>query len=295
MRRVAIVTGASAGIGRATARRLARGGYAVVVTARRVDRLTELERELAAEGLEVMVIPGNIAELTTCERLVRRAADWGHLEVLVANAGFGYNGPIEGMADEVVRQMVDVNILGVVRTVRAAIPRMRAHRESGMARIVIVGSVLSRVATAGNAVYCATKHALAGFADSLRQDLARENIKVITILPGYTDTEFFEAMPRREAKASAVAAMRRFKFCHTAEDVADLIVYRIQHPAAESVVGRINGVAVFVATRFPGFFYSVYGAVDRVMRGDFRRIIRFMRRGETREVRCEGDTTVLSQ
>lgn len=256
-RRVAVVTGASSGIGAATARRLAADGYSVYATARRRQRLEDLQQEIEAEGGEARNWAGDIGDPTVCATIIREAAAWGDLEVLVANAGIGYSGDFDGMQDWELRRMIDVNVLGVMRTVRDALPVMKAN---GRGRIVIVGSVLSRLATAKNAVYCATKHALAGFADSLRRELRGSGVRVILVLPGYTATEFFDAMLRKERRP--VDGIKDNWFFNTPEDVADVIAHRIEYPKGQVVVGLANTAVVFMGTRFPELFYSLFSLAE---------------------------------
>ncbi len=256
-RRVAVVTGASAGIGAATARRLAAAGYAVFLTARRAERLDALVEELRGAGHEADRLVGDIREDGVCHAIIDRAAAWGRLEVVVANAGVGYTGPFAEMTDDQMRQLVDVNLMGVLRIVRHAIPRLEEE-----ARLVVVGSVLSRIATPHNAVYCATKHALAGFCDSLRLELRRARVRVIHVMPGYTDTEFFDAQLRRERRA--IDAVKKFWFFHGPDAVASVIERRIQRPRAEVVVGGLNAAVVWLGTRFPSVLRGLVMVVDEL-------------------------------
>lgn len=258
MRRVAIVTGASAGIGYATAERLLRDGYSVVATARRRAPMDRLKG--AASAGNVLVIPGDIADPRHCRTIVQRAAEWGRLEVVVANAGRGYVGPFELITDEEMRHIIDVNLFGVMHPIREAIPIMKAN---GGGKIVIVGSVLSRIATSGNAVYCAAKHAVVGLADSLRFELRPHGIRVISVLPGYTATEFFDVMIRKGERS--VEKVRKYFFFDTAERVANVIARRIEHPKAEVVVGAINTAGVFFGTRFPSLYRFAVTAFEKLL------------------------------
>jgi short-subunit dehydrogenase len=256
---VALVTGASSGIGEATAKRLAADGYAVAISARRADRLEALAERIRGSGGEALVLPGDITDATFARAVVRAADEWGGLEVVVANAGMGYTGPYELMTDEEMRRLIDTNILGVFRPVQEAIAPMRAR---GGGKIVIIGSVLSRVATPGSAVYCATKHAVVGFADSLRHEVRRDGIRVISVLPGYTSTEFFDAMIQRGERA--VDVVKEYWFFHSSENVADVIARRIAYPCSEVVVGAANTAIVLFATRFPSVFHAVLTQIDRL-------------------------------
>lgn len=254
-RRVAVITGASSGIGAAAARRLAADGYAVFLTARRGDRLATLAEELRAGGHEVDYVPGDIRDEATCRLVVDRAAAWGRIEAVVANAGVGYTGPFVEMTDDQMRHMVDVNLMGVLRIVKHALPRL-----SSGAVLVLVGSVLSRVATPHNALYCATKHALAGFADALRLELRRSRIRVVHVMPGYTDTEFFDVQLRRERRA--IDAVKKYWFFFSPDEVAAIIARRIRSPRAEVVVGTFNAAVVWVGTRFPSVLRGLIACVD---------------------------------
>jgi short-subunit dehydrogenase len=256
---VALVTGASSGIGEATARRLASDGYAVAISARRAERLEALAESIRRAGGEALVLPGDITDPDFSRNMVRTAAVWGGLEILVANAGMGYTGPYELMSDDEMRRMIDTNVLGVFRPVQEAIAPMRAR---GGGKIVIVGSVLSRIATPGTAVYCATKHALVGFADALRHEVRNDGIRIISVLPGYTSTEFFDAMIRRGERS--VDAIKKYWFFHTPEDVAAVISRRVAHPCAEVVVGAANTAVVILATRFPGLYHSALALVEQL-------------------------------
>lgn len=256
LRTVALVTGASAGIGEATARRLARDGYSVVLSARRQERLEEIAEEIRSEGGEALVIAGDITSSRFCRQVVSEAAAWGRLDVLVANAGVGSTGMFDEMTDKDIRQLIDVNLLGVLRTVKEAIPVMRDY-ETG--KIVIVGSVLSRLTTSHNAVYCATKHGVVGFADSLRPEVRDSGIRVISVLPGYTDTEFFDVMLNTVERP--VDAIKKKWFFHPPEAVADVISRRIRSPRAEVVVGAVNTAVVWFGVRFPKTFGWLFETV----------------------------------
>lgn len=260
-RPVAVVTGASSGIGAATARRLAAEGYAVVVAARRRERLDALAAEIRERGGEALVVDGDIARLEDCQALIRQAAAWGRVEVLVANAGFGHVGPFDEMKDEEIRRLIDVNVLGVLRTVKETIP---LFKQNGGGKIVIIGSVLSRIATSYNAVYTATKHAVIGLADALRLELHGTGIRVIAILPGYTATEFFDVALHRVKRAAD--AVRNTFIMASPDDVAAVIARRIRSPRAETVIGALNLGIVLLARWCPPAYRAVHLAMERFLR-----------------------------
>src|SRR5438552_200676 len=182
--RVAVVTGASSGIGEATARRLAEAGYAVVLAARREDRIAELASELGGESIAVAT---DVADEKACRALIERAkSELGRLDVLVNNAGVMLLGPIQGTDTDEWRQMVNVNLLGLMYCSQAAIPVMQ---EQGSGFIVNVSSVAGRVARLGSGVYNATKWGVVAFTESLRQEALNSNIRVAVVEPGFVETE----------------------------------------------------------------------------------------------------------
>lgn len=205
---VVIVTGASSGIGRATAARLGRGGTTVVLAARRADELETLAAQITAAGGRAVAVPTDVRDPAAVTALVERAtAVTGRLDGLVNNAGVG--GVASIMADEaVVATMVEVNLVAPIRLMRAVVPIMR---EQGSGAIVNIGSVAGEVGISGT--YSATKFALRGLTDSVRRELAGTGIGVTLIEPGYIATDFNrgrKGLPGPEIVAAAVErALRR--------------------------------------------------------------------------------------
>jgi 3-oxoacyl-[acyl-carrier protein] reductase len=190
---VAVITGASAGIGRATARELARAGVRVVVGARRRERLEALEGEFPGR---VAAVEMDVRSPEECNRLVREAIDrFGRLDTLVANAGIGMYGGILDHTDEALKTMLETNVAGTVWPIRAAVPHMI---EAGRGDIVIVASVAGFRGGADEAVYAATKFAQVGLAGSLDRELREKGIRVTTIGPAGTATEFAMGTGRTE-------------------------------------------------------------------------------------------------
>ena len=197
---VALVTGASAGIGREIARQLAAAGACVVVSARRAERLEALVAELGAEpsaesGMEpgaerVRAAPADLAEPGAATRLVEEAlAVEGRLDVLVNNAGYGRLVPVDEQTPEAVARQMQVNFHAVVEAMLAAIPAMRAQ---GGGAILNVGSVVGHFGLPGMGAYVASKFALQGWSEAAGYDLHRHGITVTTLCPGSTRTEFHE-------------------------------------------------------------------------------------------------------
>ncbi|MFN2433145.1 MAG: SDR family NAD(P)-dependent oxidoreductase [Gemmatimonadota bacterium] len=189
--KVVLVTGASSGIGEATALRLAREGAAVVLTARRADRLAALVARIHAGGGEARAVAGDLLSPELRERVVREAlAELGGIDALVNNAGYGERGPVELVPLERVRRNFEVNVFALVALTQLVIPHLR---QRGGGRIVNVGSVAGRIALPFSAVYAATKHALEALSDGLRRELEPFGIRVVLVQPGFVATEFQEA------------------------------------------------------------------------------------------------------
>ena len=212
------ITGASSGIGAATARALAAEGASVVLGARRVDRLDDLATEL---GSKVAVVEMDVREPTDSSRLVDTAyASFGRLDALVANAGIGAYGGIMDLSDEQLREMMDTNIAGTVWPIRAAVP---GFIDAGSGDIVIVGSVAGLRGAGDEAVYAATKFAQVGLAGGLDRELRESGVRVSTIAPGGTATEFAMGAGRTPDMPGLADMMR-------AEDVAAAVVTVLKQP-----------------------------------------------------------------
>ena len=187
---VVIITGASSGIGEATARRLARLGARVVLVARRFDRLARIKNEIEAEGHSAIAFSCDITSPEDRERLVRETlAIAGRIDALVNNAGYGQRGPIEAVPIEDIRRNFETNLFSLIALTQIVIPVMRKQRSG---RIVNVSSVAGRIARPLSSVYDATKHALEAISDGLRGELAPFGIRVVVIEPGFIKTEFLQ-------------------------------------------------------------------------------------------------------
>jgi NADP-dependent 3-hydroxy acid dehydrogenase YdfG len=184
---VAVITGASAGIGAATARHLVEAGANVGVSARRKERLDALSEELGPDRVAAVV--GDVRDPKHSEALVESVvARWGRLDTVVANAGIGAYGGILDLEDEQLQEMVETNYLGTVWTVRAGVRHLRAQGDGG--DIVIVSSVAGFRGGPDEAVYAGTKHAQVGLGGSLDRELRGEGIRVTLVCPAGTSTEF---------------------------------------------------------------------------------------------------------
>jgi NADP-dependent 3-hydroxy acid dehydrogenase YdfG len=225
--RVAVVTGASSGIGGATARLLAKEGCNVVLAARREDRLIALAAEL---GEGTLVAPTDVSDPAACAALVARTLErFGSLDILINNAGLGLYGSIAEGDPEDWRKMFDVNVLGVLYTTRAAVRQMLRQ---GAGDVLFVSSLAGvRVPRADGTVYAATKHAVNAIAEGLRMDVHEKGIRVLNVEPGLVRTEFPESS---HPSAQEYYAEKEYTPLE-AEDVARAVVYALVQPPRVSV------------------------------------------------------------
>lgn len=225
--RIALVTGASSGIGEATALALAEQGAKVAVAARRRDRLEQLAATLAGLGAEPLVLVADLASEVEAQRIVKETeAHYGRLDILINNAGVMYLEPVAEADLGRWRHMLELNVLSLIASTQAALAGMRARREG---HIVNISSVAGRVANPNAAAYAATKFGVVGFSESLRREVYKDNIRVSVIEPGMVDTELREHIGH-EASRRAVNArageMRQLQ----AEDIADTILFCVTRP-----------------------------------------------------------------
>ena len=226
--KVAAITGASSGIGEATAVALANEGAAVALGARRKDRLDELAQAIESEGGRAEAFEADIGDEEQARGFVRGAAEQlGRLDVLVNNAGVMLLGPVEGVDTEQWRRMVDVNVLGLLYCTQEAMPLIR---DSGGGHIVNVSSVAGRQATFGAAVYNLTKWGVVGFSEALRQEALNSNIRVTAIEPGFVDTEL-QGHNEHPMVVEATEKMRQdIGKVLESEDIARAILYVVSQP-----------------------------------------------------------------
>jgi len=192
---VALVTGASSGLGEATARALAAQGAAVAIVARRADRLKRLAGELEGAGARVLVVPADITDRSRAFEAVERvAAELGRLDIVVNNAGVMLNGPIEGAPIEEWERMVSINVLGLLYVAHASLPHLLRAAEQPPRRVadmVNISSIAGRFANRGAGVYNLTKFGVNAFSESLRQEVTRRRVRVSVVEPGVVQTELF--------------------------------------------------------------------------------------------------------
>ncbi|MYL97497.1 SDR family NAD(P)-dependent oxidoreductase [Novosphingobium sp. FGD1] len=185
--KVALVTGASSGIGEAAALCLAEAGASVAVAARRAERLADLVGRIEAAGGRALAIAGDMMVEEDARRAVEETvASLGAIDVLINSAGVMQVGGIEGCDTDLYRRVVDINLMGTVYTCAAAVPHMVAN---GGGDIITISSLAARKGGAMTNAYSASKHAVNAFTDGLRQEVGGKNIRVTTLMPGATETE----------------------------------------------------------------------------------------------------------
>ena len=225
--KVALVTGASSGIGEATAIALAEAGAAVAIGARRKDRLDVLAAKLRDDGARVLQLDLDVTDEQACVAAVARTREeLGGLDVLVNNAGVMLLGTIVGADTEDWRRMLDTNVLGLMYMTHAAIEGMV---EQGSGDLVNISSVAGRTARKGAGVYNASKWAVNAFSESLRQEVTGRGVRIGLVEPGAVATELTSHITQPEAKAAAEsthATMRRLQ----SEDIARAVLYLVTQP-----------------------------------------------------------------
>jgi NADP-dependent 3-hydroxy acid dehydrogenase YdfG len=234
---VALITGASSGIGEATALALAADGAAVALAARRRDKLEALAERLGGDDDKVLVLDVDVTDEAQATKMVADAVGhFGRLDTLVNNAGVMLLGPIEDAPTDEWRRMVNLNLLGLLYCTHAALPHLLRAAEAEprrVADVVNVSSVAGRVARLNSGVYNATKFGVAAFSESLRQEVTKRHVRVSIVEPGATATEL--ASHLRPEVLEAMAASYESLEMLEAEDIAHAIGYVVAQPRRVAV------------------------------------------------------------
>lgn len=228
--KIALVTGASSGIGEATALALAAEGATPVIAARRTERLDSLARRIRETGSAALPIVVDVTDETQATAMVERVLqEYGRLDILLAVAGVGVAAPFRNTKPEEYRRMVDVNILGLLYPIHAALPSMQRQ---GAGHIVVVSSGTGRYIHP-SVVYSGTKHAVSAMAESLRREIGKDGIRVTCIEPGAVKTEFTQNMRAdvRQAVEQRLGDMEQLE----SEDIAAAILYAVTQPPRVNV------------------------------------------------------------
>ena len=230
--KVAIITGASSGIGNATALALSKEGAKVAIGARRTDRLEELANKIKASGGQVFFQKLDVTKKTECDSFVKAVLDkWGSVDILVNNAGLMPLSFFKNLKVDEWDRMIDVNIKGVLYCTGAVINHMK-EKKSG--HIVNISSVAGRIVFPAGSVYCATKHAITAFSEGLRQEFSvRSKIRVTCIEPGVVATELTDTITDESLSAFVEGAKKMEAL--QADDIANAIVYAVKSPEHVSV------------------------------------------------------------
>ncbi|PZV07663.1 MAG: oxidoreductase [Leptolyngbya sp.] len=230
--KVAIVTGASSGIGEATAIALAAEGATVAIVARRSDRLNNLAKRITESDGQVFAITADVSDEAQVNDAVHQTqAKFGKVDILINNAGVMLLGMIEGANTEDWRRMINLNVLGLMYATHAALPLMKAQ---GGGHIVNISSVAGRFANAGSGVYNASKWAVGAFSEALRKEVYQNNIRVTIIEPGLVATELPQHVTDPSAKEITAKFYGSVKTLES-EDIAAAIAYAVTQPSHVNV------------------------------------------------------------
>ncbi len=254
---VMVITGASSGIGAATARLFAQQGYRVVLAARRKQKLDELAREIGSFGGEAWPVQTDITRLEQIEDLVSQSLEhFGQIDILLNNAGLGRLSWLETLdpQDDIDFQ-IRVNLTGLIQTTRMVLPHMLERRRG---HIINMGSIAGLIATPSYSVYAATKYGLRGFTEALRREVGVCGIEVTGIYPGGVATEFGQkAGIKRKSRISTPKFLKL-----TAEDVADTVLRVVLRPRRAVIIPGLMRPMVWLTVLFPGL-------VDRIIESRF--------------------------
>lgn len=236
---VALVTGASSGIGAATARLLAEQGASVALVARRKDRLDGLATEITQAGGAALAVAADIADSEQAEAAVQQTVDhFGRLDILVNNAGLMLLGPVVGADPKEWERMIAVNVQGLLHTTHAALPHLLKAAEEGprqVADIVNISSLAGRVAWNGYGVYSLTKFGVNGFTESLRPEITQRHVRVGVLEPGGVATELGSHNDHKPEIREAIGTFYEQTEVLAPEDIADGVTYMVTRPRHASI------------------------------------------------------------
>lgn len=224
--KVIAITGASAGIGRAVAERAAAQGAAVVLSARRAERLDEVVAAITGTGGRALAVPSDVTRVEDMHRLVARAVEtFGRLDVMICNAGVGYHDTFAATPPDVMRRLVDINVMGTMYAAHAAIPQFTAQRSG---HLIAVSSIVGRRGISGSAAYSGTKAAQIGLIEGIRAEFFGKGLHASLVYPISTRTEFHAAIKRDYGHEVVGSGPKQ-----APEHVADAIIDCIRHPRPE--------------------------------------------------------------
>ncbi len=259
-RKTAVITGASSGIGRAVALEMARRGANVVLAARRAELLEKVAEECRAFGVTATAVPTDVTKLEQCRRLIQIAGD---VDVLVNNAGFAIFDSIAEAREEDLRAMMETNYFGAVNCTQAVLPRMLA-RASGT--IVNVASITGIMGFARMGGYCATKFAMIGMTEALRDEVLDKGVRVALVCPGTTETEFFV-----KAERGKMPGASRLILASTAERVARAVCNAAEDGGYRRIIPLFAAIFMRLKELFPRFAHMLMRRVSALFERGSRR------------------------
>jgi 3-oxoacyl-[acyl-carrier protein] reductase len=244
--KVAIITGASSGIGEAVARRLAQEGSKLVLAARREDRLQALAAELQATGGTVLAIPTDVRRQEDISNLVRQTVtQFGGVDYLFNNAGVSHDQPLVKIDPALLREEIEVNLLGVMACAQAVVKPMLKQRSG---HIVNVASIAGLIGLPGSTVYNGVKFGVVGFSEGLGRELRRFGIRVSAFCPGFVGTDF---SPRLKGIREKAPGTRSLPGVMKVGYVADQVAWLLQHPRRRYIIPHSWNILVWAARTFP--------------------------------------------
>jgi NADP-dependent 3-hydroxy acid dehydrogenase YdfG len=223
--KVAIVTGASSGMGAAIAEELVQRGARVALFARRENRLQELAQRLAGQGSgETLIVPGDVSKPEDVQNLVNQTVQrWGKLDIVIANAGFGYRSPIVEGDVERWKHLLDTNVYGLLLTLKYGVEQLL---KQGSGDVVVTSSLAGRTVTAGTGAYSGSKFAAGAIAEALHQEVGQQGIRVTTLEPGSVATEFSEVAGYPPETIEAIKQLEPLQ----AQEIARVVILVLEQP-----------------------------------------------------------------
>lgn len=255
---VVLITGGSSGIGAALAREFAREGANLSLLARRTDRLAGVAAEVRQAGRRALAIACDVTRDGDLEHAAAETRrEFGRIDVVVANAGYGVAGRLDELSLEDYRTQFETNVFGVLRTIYATLDDLKRSR----GRLAIIGSVLGHIATPGSSAYSMSKFAVRGLTRALRHELRPYGIRVTLISPGFVESEFRQVDNRGVHHPQAQDPIKKY-FRISADTAARQIVRAIARGRRDRVITKLGRTVVFTDRHFPG----VWEAVVRILR-----------------------------
>ncbi|HYH05764.1 MAG TPA: SDR family NAD(P)-dependent oxidoreductase [Thermoanaerobaculia bacterium] len=237
--KTAVITGASSGIGKAAALELARRGANVVLGARRIDQLEEVAKQCRALGVTAIAVATDVTKRDDCARLIASA---GEVDVLVNNAGFAVFDAIENAKSEDLHAMMETNYFGTVHCTQAVLPRMLARRSGTIVNVASIAGIMGFARMGG---YSATKFAVIGFTEALRDEVIASGVRVALVCPGTTDTEFFVKAERGKMPGASrlILAVKPERVARAIGDAAENGRYRRILPLLAAIYMRMKEIS----------------------------------------------------